>query len=77
MAKRKPARKPAKAPQPSTKRAKLIALLEGDGATLDAICKKFGWQRHTTRGIISILGKTSKIESTRTEKGQRFYRIAK
>jgi Protein of unknown function (DUF3489) len=56
-----------------SKKAKLIKMLEGDGATLDAICKKFGWQQHTTRALISTLGKTSKIESTRTEKGA--YRI--
>ena len=70
----------AKAKRPAmagSKKANLIKLLAGDGATLDAICKKFRWQRHTTRGIISILGKTSKIESTRNDTGERFYRISK
>jgi len=75
--KKKATLKPKKPAMAGSKKAKLIRILEGDGATLDAISKKFSWQRHTTRGLISVLGRTLKIESTRTDKGERFYRIAK
>jgi hypothetical protein len=66
--------KPAMA---GSKKARLIKMLETKGATLDAICKKFTWQRHTARAVVSTLGNTNKIESTRDEKGARFYRITK
>lgn len=75
--KKKAKAKPQRPAMAGSKKANLIKLLAGDGATLDAICKKFGWQPHTTRGLISVLGRTLKIESTRNDKGERFYRISK
>jgi predicted transcriptional regulator len=51
-----------------------MALL-AKGVTLETLMNTFGWQRHTVRGFISILGKTHKIESTSVE-GARTYKIA-
>jgi hypothetical protein len=48
------------------------------GATLPQIMKATGWQPHTVRGFISgVIGKQLglKVESTRTEAGERRYRI--
>jgi hypothetical protein len=38
-----------------------------------------GWQKHTVRGFVSILGSKGghKIESTKSASGERTYRIAK
>ena len=68
-----------KAPRAGTAKAKVIAMLQRKGgATLDQICKATGWQRHTTRGFISVLGSKHgmKIESTRREDGARVYSVA-
>ena len=63
-------------PRDGSKAAKVIALLSRvDGAKLPEIMDKMGWQAHTVRGFISVLGKTHKVESTKTEKGVRIYRI--
>ena len=61
-----------------TVKAKVIAMLSRkDGATLDAIMKATGWQAHTTRGFISLLGSRHgiKVESTRREDGARVYAV--
>jgi Protein of unknown function (DUF3489) len=48
------------------------------GATLAQIREATGWQAHTVRGFVSILGKGGeKIESSRSAAGERTYRIAK
>jgi hypothetical protein len=49
------------------------------GATLDQIMKATGWQAHTVRGFISILGSKHglKIESSKREDGARVYALAK
>jgi hypothetical protein len=49
------------------------------GATLPEIMKAMGWQPHTIRGFVSLLGSKGeeKIESSKTEAGERTYRIAK
>ena len=49
------------------------------GATLAEIVDATGWQKHTVRGFVSILGSKGgeKIESAKSEKGDRTYRIAK
>jgi predicted transcriptional regulator len=54
----------------------LLALLRApQGASLEAIQKAFGWQAHSVRGAISILGKKHRIESAKVD-GARVYRIA-
>jgi hypothetical protein len=49
------------------------------GATLAEIVEATGWQKHTVRGFVSILGSKSgeKIESSKNAAGERSYRIAK
>ncbi len=86
--KSKPAKKAAKAKkafgktaaEPSNKRAEVITMLKrAKGATLAEIMKATSWQAHTVRGFISILGSKGgeKVESSKTEAGERVYRIAK
>ena len=47
------------------------------GATLAEIMKAIGWQAHSVRGFVSILGKKGgeKIESTQSSDGERTYKI--
>ena len=62
------------------KKAEVIAMMHrAKGATLDEIMKATGWQRHTVRGFVSILGSKGgeKIESTKNASGERTYKIAK
>jgi hypothetical protein len=49
------------------------------GATLAEIMKATGWQKHTVRGFVSILGSKGgeKIESSKNATGERSYRISK
>jgi hypothetical protein len=62
-----------------SKKAVILAMLRSsDGATLNQITDATDWQPHTVLGFISgaigkLLGLT--VESTRTEKGERRYRI--
>jgi hypothetical protein len=62
-----------------SKKASILAMLRStEGATLKQIVEITGWQRHTVRGFISgAVGKQLglKVESTRTEAGERRYRI--
>jgi len=49
-----------------------------EGVTVKRIMQAIGWQSHTVRGFISgVIGKQLglAVESTRTEKGERRYRI--
>ena len=76
----KPATKKAKTeasiPREYSKKAIVIDLLKRPkGAGIEEIMQTTGWLRHTCRGLISVLGKTHKIESTKTEAG-RTYQIA-
>jgi hypothetical protein len=79
----KPAAKAAKkaAPRDGSKKQIVLSLLgRKSGATLAAIMKATDWQTHTVRGFISgMLGKRMglTIESTRSESGERTYKIAK
>ena len=63
----------------NTKQAKLITMLRRPtGATIDALAKATGWQRHTVRGAISgalkkKLGLT--ITSEKVKDRERVYRI--
>ena len=49
------------------------------GVTLEEIMQATGWQAHTVRGFVSILGSKGgeKIESSKSASGERTYRIAK
>jgi hypothetical protein len=65
---------------PSNKKAEVIAMMKRPkGATLDEITEATGWQKHTVRGFVSILGSKGgeKIESVKNAAGERTYRIAK
>jgi len=69
----------AKTDRPN-KKAKVTALMKrARGATLAEIMKTMGWQPHTVRGFVSILGSKGggKIESSKNAEGERTYRIAK
>jgi uncharacterized protein DUF3489 len=63
----------------NSKKSSVISLLErAKGATLAEIMSETGWQAHSVRGFISgTLGKKLKlkIDSFRTEKGDRAYRV--
>ena len=63
----------------SSKKALIIRLLERvKGATLEELMRETKWQAHSVRGFISgTLGKRLKlkVESFKTEKGDRAYRI--
>jgi len=49
------------------------------GVTLAEIMKATGWQPHTVRGFVSILGTKGgeKIESSKSADGERTYKIAR
>jgi hypothetical protein len=77
-----PAKKNAKQPasERSNKKAEVIAMMKrAGGATLDAIMQTTGWQAHTVRGFVSILGSKGgeKIDSAKNADGRRTYRITK
>ena len=64
----------------SNKKADVIALMKrAKGTTLAEIMETTGWQAHTVRGFVSILGSkgAEKIESAKNAAGERTYRIAK
>jgi Protein of unknown function (DUF3489) len=64
----------------SNKKAEVIALMKrGKGVTLSEIVETTGWQKHTVRGFVSILGSKGgeKIESSKNAAEERSYRIAK
>ena len=72
-------RKPKTHTARNSKKSSVIRLLErAKGATLAEIMSETGWQAHSVRGFISgTLGKKLKlnIDSFRTEKGDRAYRV--
>jgi hypothetical protein len=64
----------------SNKKAEIIQMMRrAKGATLPEIMEATGWQKHTVRGFVSILGGKGgeKIESSKNTDGARAYRIAK
>jgi hypothetical protein len=64
----------------TNKKAAVIALMKrAKGATLAEITEATGWQKHTVRGFVSILGSKGgeKIESVKNSAGERAYHIAK
>jgi len=85
--KAKPSKKAAKAKRqakPKAERANkktaVIAMMKrAKGASLAEIMKATGWQPHTVRGFVSILGSKGgeKVESSKNDAGERTYRIVK
>ena len=77
----KPARrKEASTPRAESKGAKILELIgRPKGATLAEIMKATDWQAHSVRGFLSTAAKKHglKIESTKTEAGDRVYQIKK
>ena len=84
-----PKAKATKAPKPAkaakepkaagtSKKDQVLALISRkNGASLDEIMTATGWQKHTVRGFIAILGKKgTKIESFKSEAGARTYKAA-
>jgi len=74
------AAKPAKAngPREGSKTAQVVAMLQRkNGATLEEIMSKMGWQKHTVRGFMAGAMKKAgyEVESFKSEKGERTYRI--
>ena len=86
--KAKPAKKAARAEKAvakpkadrANKKAEVIAMMKrAKGATLAEIMKETGWQPHTVRGFVSILGSKGgeKVESSKNAAGERTYKIGK
>ena len=79
--KAKPAQaKEASTPRAESKGAKILEMIgRPKGATLAEIQKATDWQAHSVRGFLSTAAKKHglKIESTKTEAGDRVYQIKK
>ena len=63
-----------------SKTARVLELVKrSGGATLKHLVKTTGWQPHSVRGFLSTLGKKMglKIESSKTNDGERVYKLAK
>ena len=76
----KPARKEASAPRAESKGAQILELIgRPKGASLAEIQKATDWQAHSVRGFLSTAAKKHglKIESTKTEAGDRVYQVKK
>ena len=72
--------KDASTPRAESKGAKILELIgRPKGASLAEIMKATGWQAHSVRGFLSTAAKkhSLKIESTKTEAGDRVYQIKK
>jgi len=72
--------KKAGAARDGSKAAKILDLLKRpEGATLKGLMKATDWQAHSVRGFLSTAGKKQgiKIESTKSDAGERTYKIAK
>ena len=70
----------ATAPRAESKGAKILEMIgRAKGATLAEIMKATEWQAHSVRGFISTAGKKQgiKIESAKSDAGERTYKIAK
>ena len=64
----------------ANKKAEVIEMMKrAKGATLAEIVEATGWQPHTVRGFVSILGSKGgeKIESCKNAAGERTYKIGK
>jgi Protein of unknown function (DUF3489) len=81
-AKRATAQKGAKGgtEERANKKAEVIAMMKrAKGVTLAEIVEATGWQKHTVRGFVSILGSKGgeKVESSKNSAGERSYGMAK
>jgi hypothetical protein len=69
----------AKGTRPGSKAEKVLELMKRkEGATLAEIAKATDWQNHSIRGFVSghVTKKLGlKVESTKSEAGERTYRI--
>jgi hypothetical protein len=77
---RRPQAKKSATESGTNKKAEVIAMMKrAKGATMAEIIAATGWQKHTVRGFVSILGSKGgqKIESSKNAAGERSYRIAK
>jgi hypothetical protein len=80
MAPRRAGAQKAEAEPRTNKKAEVLALMKrAKGVTLAEIVEATGWQKHTVRGFVSVLGSKGgeKIESEKSAAGERTYRIAK
>src|SRR5271154_4693200 len=62
----------------SNKKAEVIAMMKrAKGATLAEITEATGWQKHTVRGFVSLLGSKGgeQVESSKNAAGERCYRV--
>jgi uncharacterized protein DUF3489 len=74
----KPKLPEATAPREGSKTAQVVAMVQRkNGATLAEIMDKMGWQKHTVRGFMAGAMKKAgyAIESFKSDKGERTYRI--
>jgi len=74
----KAAKPKAEGPREGSKTAQVVAMLQRkNGATLAEIMKTMGWQKHTVRGFMAGAMKKAgyTVESFKSEKGERTYRI--
>ncbi len=65
-------------PREGSKTAKVVAMLQRkNGATLAEVMDEMGWQKHTVRGFMAGAMKKAgyTVESFKSEKGERSYRI--
>jgi hypothetical protein len=72
--------KEARTPRAESKGARILGLIgRPKGATLGEIMKTTAWQAHSVRGFLSTAAKKHglRIESTKTEAGDRVYQIKK
>jgi hypothetical protein len=72
--------KGATTPRGESKGTKILELIgRPKGATLAEIVKATDWQKHSIRGFLSTAAKKHglKIESTKTEAGDRLYQLKK
>jgi Protein of unknown function (DUF3489) len=79
-AKKTPAKRSPKDVRRGSKKAAVIAMMKrAQGVTLATIMRATGWQAHTVRGFVSILGSQGghKIESLKNAAGERIYHITK
>ncbi len=75
---KKAAKPKAEGPREGSKTAQVVALLQRkNGATLEEIMDKMGWQKHTVRGFMAGAMRKAgyTVESFKSDKGERTYRI--